>query len=225
VYKRKRSNQSKKRVTKLVKRVVTNLDEKKIVQGRNLAPYTAPATWSVLSLLANFGTFPGIAQGTSSSTRIGNRIRLVSMEVSIIVVPVITGTDNQDGMQCRFLIVKDSQCNGAVIAGVGGVMAAENIASPYNFQLVGTRSYGAGSNRLRVLLDKQHAMNMTSGTAAGPPMLVNFKVPVYGTIVEFSGAGVANSDILKNNIHLVFDADAGDCCNFEVWTSVIYTDA
>jgi len=232
VYKRRktttyRRTKQKRGLTRLVKRVITNIDEKKLVFGTNFSATTvSSASWALNSLAITSGTFPGFAQGTTSANRIGNRIRIVSWDIAVIIRPK-AHIDMANGTICRFVVALDKTPAGALPANTDVFNIATSFASSYNFVNVATGASGAGQGRFSILLDKQHTMVAITagGTESGPPLVANYRLPMKGKIIEFNGAGVLIGQLIQNNPLFLFCADAANCCDIELQSSVVFTDA
>ena len=133
----------------------------------------------------------GLQPGTGASQRIGMKVMLRSMELSLVnSVPPVTGTDQNH----RFLVLLDRQCNGAAPT------ALTDFLTPGNY--LGMRSL-VNRRRFKIILDKRCSLN-----ASGEPgsdrlwkFYIKFRRPI---IVEFN-AGVAGTiaDIVTNSLYII----------------------
>lgn len=201
---------------KRVKRIVTSMSEHKFVNyaiGTRAAGNAIVASWGVLSFLNGPAGTTGIPIGTTASTRIGNKIRLVSIKYSFVFLPVAT-MDASGGNNCRFVIYRNNQCNGTLVSAADAFVSNQT-TSPRNVNNL---------KKISILRDSIMTMVPTSGTTMGPAY------PITGTIypksvVTYTGTAATIADILMKDWGFMVIADAASCCEYYGEWQLNFTDA
>ena len=167
------------------------------------------------------GSGNGIAQGVTSNSRLGNRIRVEEIELCIYVYPFPNDANNKNGMSCRFMIVKDKEWkNDATITPANYVHDIDRYYTIPNWNR---------RNRYKIMKEWQHNMVVTAGTvgtaeATGAPRLYTFRFKP-NSVIEYTNTGGDNAGILNTNFLLLAAADAGGCCAYSARWRTVFTEA
>ena len=197
------------RVTKqLVRRTIFSMAEKKYFDGSIGFPGpTLPGyTWTYTSFIA------GITQGTAANNRIGDKIIVHAIHMTLQIHPVNIPVG---GTVCRYAVVHNKQANGALAAGNQGVFDTDGILANRYVPLL---------HRYSVLHDATHTMVKNSG-GMGPPVVR--QISVYPKKrVEFSSNVGTVSDLATDDYgwFICADDEAG-CCQYYLRYKVIFSDA
>lgn len=214
----RRDTVAKRRIASVTKRVLRQQLEKKYF-NTDLYSGTAPDSWTFRSAIA------GLQQGSTATTRIGDKIRIHKIEFMVSIEPLPVA-NTESGSRCRVILYHNKQANGAVPTAANGVFDSDEILS---------LRYHPKLPQYTVLKDYVHNMSIMSaafdsGTSttlpltAGPP--IQFKWVIYPkTPIAFTSSAGTISDILRDDYGLGFVGDESDCCNIEVITKVTFTDA
>lgn len=178
-------------------------EEKFITVSQNFASVATGA--GALTLIS------GITQGTTPTTRVGAKIKLLRMEMSLSVrIPVSTTSNPGDAGLVSVFVYKDPQ--GAAPAAFAGASGAD---APYQVANVGTDAIRADDYAAHFTVKKElrFALNASSiGASAG---LYNYLRPQYMTIPlnvsqEFNNGNAGTiADIIKNAVYLGRASDLG----------------
>lgn len=140
----------------------------------------------------------GIAPGTGAQERIGMKITVRSIQMSLrFTTTPATGVDQY----CRVFLVMDRQCNGAVIGAPTDILAAGNVSGLRNL---------ANRKRFKIMWDKLVPMGGNLNAAGTPSTLPNMRiVKMYmklrrPLVIEYN-TGIAGTvaDISTNSLYLV----------------------
>lgn len=158
--------------------------EKKVIDTAN-ANYACDTTGTVTCLNP-------CSQGTSSITRIGDKIVVKQVQVRGEVHPVDAATADS---LCRVIVVQDMQPNGAGVAAITDILKSANANSFNNLD---------NRRRFKILKDAKMAVGMRANGDTNSPnvypidMFIKCNIPtIYG-----GNAGTA-ADIQENSIYLV----------------------
>jgi len=163
-----------------------------------------------------------MSQGTSSSTRLGNRVFIESIELNISM-NCIAGTNNQVGAICRFVVVMDRQANGAVIPGIPSFFQDDNVLSVRS--VAGFPRYLQLKNIQRTMQATQVSTGGTPGnTEASMPEVIHVYIPVRRYTQYQSNAGTI-SDILTNSICYGMLASTNNTCQVQMRGKLTFRDA
>lgn len=221
-YPKRRKTYSKKtvRVSRpLVRRIVNNMAEKKFQDtsfGSAGAPVAITSSWVFVSAVG------GITQGTTASTRLGNKIRIKSIEWIFQIAPTVGAPKN--GTMCRLIIYRNNEAVGIDITAttlfVSGT--ANSITAMRNQTLL---------PRATILRDKMMTMLATSSNAAdatattiGPKTVVRFKI-FPNKVLDFQSNAGTISDLFKYDYGFGIIADGNSCCSYYATQQVVWTDA
>lgn len=203
---------------RLVKQVVLNMEEKKffLVDWAQIAVAQACTIGSFVAGDAGAGG-TGVIQGNTVSQRIGNKIKLHRIDVSVRITPVVS-TFPQDGSVCRFFTWHNKQANGALPT-AAQLFDADNFSCLRNENFV---------HRLSIGNDFTHSMVLTTENAgaqfsAGPEFLQLFSIYPKQSI-EYSTTSGLISAIAKNDYGFGIFADGANCCVANLRSKIIYTD-
>lgn len=164
----------------------------------NVAATTAASTVTTVN---------GIAQGTTTSTRVGNQVTMTSVQAKFTVhIPNSGANGNLASQYCRLLVVCDNESVGA--AGnliLDSITVSDLTLAPYNLNFVGK------NNRFKILFDRRFQVNVcgtgsTSATQVYEVKVLQFK-KAFKRIVQFIGTTSAAGDIGKNSIGFLFYAN------------------
>jgi len=227
-YRRKYSNRrrrvtGKRRLTGLVKRVIANTAETKWYQKAILGgPNAAPATYANLNHQWNFlSCVTGLAQGTDVSNRLGMKIKLKKIVITVRIRPGKadgTQTIQGTGTFCRFVLYHKKQANGAVPAAADFFLTdnVSSVRSP-NQQF---RSF--------ILRDQSHAMTATSnngGTILSAGPIAFFQWTIYPkSVVEYAVNTTDNAALVGDDYGVGWCSDDDACCSAVVSSLVYFTD-
>lgn len=154
-----------------------------------------------------FGT---IQLGTGDTSRIGNNVRVQRMR--------ITGqfSDSATG-KYRVIVAIDKQCNGAACT-AADILSSVSVNGPYNHDTV----VGWGGSRFTILKDTKGEINLqVAATAVVKQWSFYRKSPV---IVRYSGNAGTVSDVVSNNLVLLFVSD-NSTVDFTGVLQLMFTDA
>lgn len=206
--KKKRSGYKATIPTARIKRVVNSMAEKKFVDltlfnGGLVGTYTV---WSALA---------GIVQGTTASTRIGNKIRVHAIEFNVYCYPA---TVTADGVSARFVVYHNKETVGALTTG-SMVFSADNFMALRNTTL---------QPRISVLRDRMCHCVITALDGAtkgyGPPH--SFKWTIYpNKLIDFQSNAGTISDLLKDDYGMMAAASAATEMGCDIRCKVIFSDA
>lgn len=203
------------RPSKSVKRYVKRCLKKQleVKHVRSVDAYNPATGWTIGLPL------PALAQGTSSTTRVGSHIDLTLIDACCI----LNLNTAQAGDVVRCVLVVDHQPNGAAPA-VADIMEDGVANSLYNRDKVGFR--GA---RFTILHDRMVNLSAPSAVvAAGTGEVwahMRYRRRVKIPVQYQSNAGTV-SDIIKNNIFWMFAAlNSSTSSSVSCRTQLCYTDA
>lgn len=214
VYRRKTKKARLARVTKpVVKRIMNNMLEKKSKLTSLQVGANPDGTWDFFSGLT------GITQGTTASTRIGNRITVTSIRFTVMIT--LNAVSSPAGALCRCILYHNKEAVGAVPA-VYGIFDQDNILANRNV---------AQLPRYSILRDYTHQLTPTAYDAAnsnfayGPP--IKFVWTIYPRkVINFDGNSGTITDLFKDDYGFACAmAGPGGVCAMTVDAKVMFTDA
>lgn len=133
-----------------------------------------------------------VAQGTASTNRVGNQIRLNALTLSgYFSLPAGSAGDI-----VRMIVAVDHEAKGAAPA-VTDVLQAATVQSPYNLDNVGPRM------RFRILADKFLPLSQQTATVGVQYRPVQVQVPVRGIVVSYNASTGVIASVLKNNVFVI----------------------
>lgn len=186
------------------------------VDGTNAPTQFADTNWYFISFVN------AIAQGFDASTRVGNKIFVRYVQVTISFV-----SDSDlciNGNWIRYVVVHNKDTNGTLVTGA-------DLFSPSFAQYSNTalRNYTT-MNKYRILLDRQFAITTMaySGTTnvTNPCGVTQHYIPVNKQI-DFRTSGtnpLSAANLISNDIDIGFCAAVKDCCSAKVSLRVVYND-
>lgn len=211
-------------IEKKLNKLDREIESKFVDLSINAAMVSNPAVGTNILLLN------GLAPGTSASQRIGEDVRITSMQFRGYIQRAVTELGIQ---KARLIIVFDKQTNGAGPAALSDLLTnVGNIPNqPYN--------KGNVPGRFKILYDKEFALNpqvwFTYVVATGvvteyAPMIVNIKKHIQINQKADYGAGNAGTvaDITKGSIYaylLSTENSGGTPPTCTMTTRVFYRDA
>jgi hypothetical protein len=209
-YKRRRYTTKKKATVSIprVRKLMNYVAERKYldltVAGANVA-----STWSYHNPLAS------IIQGTTASTRIGNRIFVHSISYTVTCAP-LAGM-NTTGCVARMVLFHDKECMGST----------PNALDMWEANEFNTQRNSAKLPKFRILKDMTHTMVVTAynaGIAAAGPLIGTIMVCRPRKVIQYSANNNGIADILKDNYGMGHVASHAASCNVYMKVKVIFSD-
>ncbi len=151
-----------------------------------------------------------IGQGTTEITRIGRKvwIRKIQWRYRVILPTTDATSIAQNPDNCRIILFKDRQCNGAA-ALVTDILESADFQSFNNL---------VNSGRFQVLMDKNIVLNPRAIASDGTGLMSTAEVDVQGTFfkncnipLEFNSTAGAITEICCNNLGVLLISRAGLC--------------
>lgn len=222
-YKRRRilkrgKRSGKRNLTRVVKTIVNKSLEKKFKnvalfgEENFSAPYVAGLTWAWNSSL---GT---IKQGTNASERIGNKIKVLGMWLTIIAKPHVVNMPAGGGSICKIIVVHDKDSRGSL-------PTASNIFNSDNIYSLRNRLF---MNRYSIVKEFTHTMVglTTDGigihTASG---FSTYKVWIkINKVLDFQSNVGDVGDLWADNWYVGICASVADCCQVNVVSQIVFQD-
>lgn len=205
-----------------VKSIVTSMEEKKHVQTTGTA-FNALKNWQLVNICCNTsaaGTDSGggIAQGSTETQRMGERVTLKRIDVVINIDPILANV-NQNGSLCRVLIVHDREPHLGYPANTTVLNVANDIRTLQNLTY---------RTRFTIVKDFVHSMVITANNVAanfgvGPAGLFKFSL-FPNKIMQFSGAAGVTANIVKNCYYIMVSSDDDNCCQLSYACQLQFTD-
>jgi len=194
-----------------VRKVVQSLAEKKFFDITTQS-ITFLNTWTTID---NF--ICQITQGTTASNRIGNKIFVHSIEVSLVVTPQVAMS--VAGCFCRIAFVHNKETN----------YVATDPLSIFNLNVVTSLRNTPNNAKYTMLRDFQHVM-VPTGTdstgvvkTVGPALFTTFKIFPKKRIDFVANTGLV-ADLMKDNWSLLYCADSSTGCTGTYRVKVIFSD-
>lgn len=211
---RRRRGVSRKRIAAVTRRVINSQLEKKFFNKTLYSGIPANTTWLMDSAIA------GLQQGTTASTRLGNKVKLVRIEFSIAINPTSNPAMLSSGSKCRVILYHNRQTNGVQTDGAT-LFDANTILSLRNVP---------NMPKLSVLKDYVHNMSVLTvnpSTAApmssGPP--IQFKWVIHPKqVISFITNATDITAMLTHDYGIGFCADDAGCCEVSVLTKLVFCD-
>jgi len=220
----KRYNKKVNSFTPKVKRVLYSIAEKKHLEHGNTAQTIGSVGWGINQLLCSTtasGTDSvgsGIVQGAGFNQRVGERVRITALRITLYLYPTSGGVIPVNGMTCRFVIVQDKLPN-LGYASVLDIMETNSIMSNYNL---------TKRDRFKILKDFVHQQVPTVANAGavlggGPQSLqkLNF-YPKCET--EYTGSTGVTNAIFKNGFYILALCNVAGCTTMEWRNQIEYQD-
>lgn len=213
-----------------VRKIITSMEEKKhqitgIYNVNTTGAVPLTSTWKLYNLMCDWredlsAESAGIKQGSGSNERVGERIKVLSNELTIRIIPTspVTGVSNQGGSTCRIVIFLDREPHNSMAAATQ-VMNTNNFLAQQNLTT---------KPRFQILKDFVHVMvpltqNAGATVAAGPQFLQKFKINKKFT-TNYVGTNGTTTEMLKYGLFIMAVTDGTACCSFTVQNQVTYTD-
>lgn len=229
-----------------VRKVVTNMAEAKFVDVRFANPVQIGAGSSSLS----FSLTNGILQGTTSdaSTRVGNRIFIKGIWVSLKIIPSQASLGMVDAKRpqfCRVMIVKNTE-------GAAGLVNIFELFTANGSSATQASWCSAFRNSLfykkyQVLADRVHQMSPGASVGSevmnGPGGIATFYIPIQkqfnfrastptGGMFQYNSADVFAAswhevnNVLGDDYQCLMTADNNDssCCSITMSWKVLFND-
>ncbi len=140
---------------------------------------------------ANFNLINGLSLGDTATTRTGQSVKCVKIDLNFSVIGNQSGTS----ITGRILVVMDHQSNGAIFL-IGDLL---NATTPTSMFVVGNQM------RFSVLFDESYAININGNFAFTQRKLINCQ---SHTEFNTGNAGTV-ADINTNSIYLIHFSDQG----------------
>lgn len=217
---------------RIVRQAITNYEEKKFFVNNFTYDNTqnpvvgqlVTNTWTCHSLLTSRDDSTGITQGIGASQRVGNRIRLQGIRLTVRISPVPGASQaNNAGSLCRMVIWHDKQCNSAATAPT--LIFTNNTAD-----LAISANYNpVYEHRITKHQDFAHAMVSTGVDSAnqmtmGPTGQYVIEIPAR-TVIEFTGSADGQAALAQDNWGIAYCGDGANCCHIQAEALVRYVDA
>lgn len=205
-----------------LKKRILQMQELKWFYLENALNQNSAATWTI-------GSFQlyGIAQGSANSQRIGTKIFLETIELSIEIKPGAVAAQ-QNGTCCRFIVWHQIRSNGADPVATD-IFDKGTFAAPVVPDYKRMKSLDFYPRRVRIIYDKLHTMvattNSTTNTvqAAAPMWMGIVKIKVNKWI-NYGGVTNTPADILNHNYGLGICSDGAACCTVKCNARLRYRD-
>lgn len=157
-----------------------------------------------------------IVQGTTASTRLGNKIKILAIDYVVNIKPNIV---NSQGSICVFMFGYDRRCNGLDPAATG-IWQVDNFNEVRN---------PAQTSKYGVQMVKRHNMVVLSNNAGapfstGPNTQFTYRQKVNKT-VEYTGNTGTIASLFKDNYFFGYCASDVNCCAIAVNGMIHFTDA
>lgn len=213
-YKRKYKAKAKKvpkAVKSYVKKTIEHETEDKFLSIDNQT--TVTSNTGTVNLLN------GMVVGTTVGTRLGNKVRLVGLQMRFVTIPLGTA-----GVQWfRIILVADKQAN-AAIPGVANILQTATAG----FRPYSTYNPDVVPSRYTILYDRTHRIDIEGGSTDTPKNLF-IKINKYSwkknpLLVQYNGNNTGLiQDINKNSVYLLTysNVTVGPSLN---WQSMLYYD-
>jgi len=170
-----------------------------------------------------------IAQGVGNTQRIGNRIHVKYIHLTIALGNNPSTNANVEASTCRYMVVHDLAANKSLMAAgdlfSSGVQVISGIAGTFN-----ALKNVNNMKRFRFLLDRQHLMQVYS-TASGsktPQTCIQHYIPINRTFQYDGGTQdiTTNGSLVSDAINFAIVAsDNHDCCAVSVRWRIAFKDA
>jgi len=156
----------------------------------------------------------GVATGTDFNNRIGRRIAIKSLEVSLQHAPVTMTTDYVTE-NLRIMIIHDSDVNGIAPT------VATILGNPTEFRNLNYEG------RYKVLADIRvcAAYRATQGIASNAVQVHQRYIPLHGEVTWFQGTGAAITDIQSGGLYCLLVGSTGTQFGYALNTRIRYTDS
>lgn len=178
-----------KSVKKYVKATVDRLLDDKY-NSATVTDSAVSASGTVVGLL-----LPGIQQGTTDTTRIGNHIRVKHITVNGVIADTVPNRG-------RVIICWDRQPNGALPA-FGEILSSPTVDGMYNHDNV----VGCGGQRFTVLYDSRFAINPNI-VATQTYHHWKYSTHSQNKVVTYDGNAGAITDLVTNNLVVAYVASS-----------------
>lgn len=165
------------------------------------------------------GMLGPIVQGATANTRVGNRIFLRWMEVTVMCEPIAGATFPISGMLCRFGVVHAKEVNNTNM----------NVSQIwYDAALYPSARNSTHLPKYRIVRDMTHSMvptavNAGTTTGAGPFHMTRWRIPVNKTIVYSTSGSAGSLDLVKDDFGF-FSAGSATGCNCVARVKLCFND-
>lgn len=214
------TRKNKKKLGIYVRRIVQNIAETKEVSAQ-FSVAGVNTTWGFGSFLARAaGPVVKVEQGTGVNQRIGNKIRLKSIEFFFQIYPAAAAAAHKTGSTCRVIAWKQTACNGA------NPTAADHLT--YDGLLAGVSINK--QKEFQIIRDMQHSIVQYHGAAGtesmGPAAVYKWLIYPKDSeqLIEYSSTTGAIAEVVNRNWGYAFVADDASCCMFLGAMKIRYTD-
>lgn len=209
---------AKKVAKQVTKNVITKISEKKYFDTAATAWPTSTGSWQIQEAPIQFYN---IVQGTTVSTRIGNKIRVTGISFKMAVTPT-TATVNLVGDFLRMQVWMDKQCQGS-LASIGDIYATTT--SLRSFRVLEKK------DRFKLMWSRDHLINvvqLNSGFTAPAvtncqPLECEVYLPV-NKIVNFKNNAGTIADIYGCNIFFTHCVMNGSTVTVNCTSRIYFTD-
>lgn len=213
-YKRKYKAKAKKvpkAIKSYVKKTIEHETEDKFLSLDNQTTVTTNA--GTVNLLN------GMVVGTTVGTRLGNKVRLVGLQMRFVATAAIATNVNW----FRIILIADKQAN-AAIPGVANILQTATAA----FRPFSTFNPDVVPSRYTILYDRTHRIDIEGGSTDVPKNLF-IKINKYSwkknpLLVQYNGNNTGLiTDINKNSIYLLTYSPSAVGVSLN-WQSMLYYD-
>lgn len=198
--------------TQKIRTVVNRMAEKKY-KFIPTALVATQATWQFTSIAGQ------LSQGTTASSRIGDKVILQSLEFAFIMKPEIGMA--VEGAMCRIVIYHNKEAVGSLPASAA-LFTGDNIEAQLTFP---------NRPRFSLLRDQTHSMIVTSTDPAsgnvisvGPTKKITMKVFPKKKICFNANNGTV-ADLLKDDYGVGIICNAVSSCSVSYTCTMVFTDA
>jgi len=195
-----------------VKRIVSNMAEKKFLDG------SFSAGGSNLFVFTSLLTQTNIPQGTSANNRIGNKIFVHYIDVNILMTAIVANMP-VNGVICRNGFYKNKDPRGTLPASADVFVSNAVASSRATPKQTSVTLYGDAQSTMVVT-----GVNGVAVVAAGPPMIRRYRLKVNRQIEYGSNVG-SISDMWKEDWGFYTICGVLNAMSVEVNYKVVFSDA
>lgn len=210
---KRRKGVTKRAVASVVRRVVNSNLEHKWNLATMVNGAAVPATWTFLSALT------GVTQGTTATTRLGDKIRVQRIEYLVKIEPIAAAA-MATGSLCRFCLYHNKQANGSL-------PAATAVFDVDAFQVMRNVPRQSTISLQRQFIHRMNIIAVDTGGAVRSSGPVFFSsISVYPKkVIEFVNNTGDVAGLLKDDYGICYIGDDANCCAITVTRKLHFTDA
>jgi len=158
----------------------------------------------------------GIVQGTTNTTRIGNKIRVQRIEYNVMTFPFAV---SNIGSLCKLMCVHDKLARGTAPTG-DTIFITNDMNESRNPNFKNRYTTGPSAMHSMVVL----TTNAGTPVSNGPMNMVKL-VQKVNKVVEYGSDTATLADIYKDNYALGYIGTVNLCCQLQIDAVVFFTDA